>query len=287
MKSRQRTLRQQKLWWCAAHNTEMADTRYAPVAFVFSRMPAFIDCFAGNIERAKDALHQYLGSEKPNYWATRPEYVAELCKALSLSRDTWDQPELAVFVDLAERELSAAGVLVAQTMAAARSREAERLRLNRLPIEDGRSELALQREELALGGFRRSSSATNWPHVKMNEPVRVQIQATPGRYVVAFTVDPHGEFCALLPSDGDPPAKSESGVLLIPEASAQPMYPPDKADWHELVVAIGTILPDSRLSQVAFGGPLEISEIGCLVDHCELTAASGGALKRLFFHVAE
>ncbi len=287
MKPQPRTPRQQKLWWCSAHNIEMKHARNAPVAFVLSRMPTFLESYGDRIESAKNNLHQYLGSNKPGYWSTRPAIVAELCEALSLTRQTWEEPDIAVFVERAVQELAAKGILDLEAQVAVRSRQAEFARLSSLPIEDGRDQVALQRDELALGGFRRSPNETRWPHVRMSEPVRVQILLEPGNYVVAFTVDPHGEFCALLPSDGSPPVQSDSSVFLFPEASARPMYPPDKADWHELLVAIGPTAPELDLSQLAFGEPLAVTAIKQLVDHCEHTVASGGALKRLYFHVSE
>lgn len=281
MKSR--SLRRQKLWWCAEHNLAMREFQQMPVKYLLNHMPKFLKLFRGDHQRALDNLNQYLSSEKADYWRTRQGYIEELCDALGISIATWNCPDLSQFQTSAAAEYQALGLF--------REKHAHIIKtlideLRQLPVQDGAGVIRFDVESSrAMLAFRREARHPISRRLQGDDRVRICFHApTPGHGLL-FLLDPTDHCQIIAPTIYQPDTRVRDGVLYVPGLHEDKFYAPEKIGCYSLYAICLAEPLTQHLANTDGDRHLTDDGLRSLIHVCANQIDKGGRLYRTDFVV--
>lgn len=229
-------LRREKLWWCAENNAEMKVHSNAPAQHLLRNMPNYCKRFFDDMEKASNNLQQYLGSEKPDYWKNRLDYIRELSAAISLPVDIWNMSDFDQFRDAARMEYRRLGILREAASQQYESMYSLLTRLHSLKAKDGLGTIKFEVESNngAVLGFRRKLNTSKIQEFYDDDFVRIYFQPSLGGYALLFFIDPVNNCQIVAPTSHQNDTRILDGVFHVPTLSEPRFHPPEKKGWHHL-----------------------------------------------------
>ncbi len=281
--------RRQKLWWCTGNNTEIQVHRSAPAQYLLRNMPDFCKVFSDDMQRASDNLQQYLGSEKPGYWKSRPEYIGELCAAISLPVDVWNMSDFDQFRDAARTEYRRLGILGETASQQYESMYSLLARLHTLKAEDGHETINFDVESNngAILGFRRKLDAPKSQEFYDDDSVRIYFQPSQGDYALLFFIDPINNCQIVAPTSYQNDTTIHDGVFHVPALSDSKFHPPEKKGWHLLYALASHKKLTGAVSSTDGNSKLTPQEFEFLLEFTIKALEAGAVLYRLDFYVKD
>jgi hypothetical protein len=282
MKSR--SLRRQKLWWCAEHNLAMREFQQMPVKYVLNHMPKFLQLFRGDYQRALDNLNQYLSSENADYWKTRQDYVQELCDALGISITTWNCSDLSQFKTSAATEYQAQGIFTKKYAQTKKTLLVDELR--QLPVHDGAGIIRFDVESSSgMLAFRREARHPISRRLLGDDRVRICFHASTPGHGLLFLLDPTDHCQIIAPTIYQTDTQLRDGVLYVPGLHEDKFYAPEKMGCYRLYAITLAEPPTANLATTDGDRHLTDDDLRCLIDTCAEQIDNGSRLYRMDFLV--
>jgi len=282
MKSR--SLRRQKLWWCAEHNLAMREFQQMPVKYLLNHMPQFLKLFRGDHQRALDNINQYLSSDKANYWKTRQSYVQELCEALGISMTTWNCPDLSQFQTSAAAEYQTLGLFTEKHAHTIKTLLIDELR--QLPVHDGAGVLRFDVESTSSTlAFRREARHPISRRLQGDDRVRICFHASTAGHGLLFLLDPTDHCQIIAPTIYQTDTWVHDGVLYVPDLNEDKFYAPEKIGCYSLYAITLAEPLTKHLANTDGDRHLTDEDLRTLTDICANQIDKGSDLYRTDFLV--
>lgn len=276
----QTSLRRLKLRWCAEHNLAMRKFRSMPVQYLLNHMPDFLQASFQDRQRAQDKLEQYLSSKKATYWQNRPNFVAELCKALQLSLATWNSQDFTHFKTAATTDYQKHGLWANPSTMSEAHMDVNYLR--GLPTTDGTTAITLDVERRGLGiAFRRTTRHPISQRFYGDERVRIRFRPPEPGYGLLFLLDPAENCQMLAPTIYQVDTQLHQGVLHVPNLHEPAFSVPEKIGRHSLYAMVTPDQVKGDIAKTDGNAHLTKESLGRLIGICERCIESGGTLFRV------
>ncbi len=282
MKSR--SLRRQKLWWCAEHNLAMQEFQQMPVKYLLNHMPKFLKLFRGDHTRALDNLNQYLSSEKADYWKTRQGYVHELCEALGIPINIWNCSDLSQFKASAKVEYQARGLFIAKNIQTKKTLLIDELR--QLPVHNGEGVIRfdVDRSNAALA-FRRAARHPVGLRLQGDDRIRICFHASTAGHGLLFLLDPADHCQIIAPTIYQTDTRLRASVLYVPSLHEDKFYAPEKMGCYSLYAITLAEPVTENLATTDGDQHLTDDDLRKLIDVCTEHIDNGRRLYRTDFLV--
>lgn len=282
MKSR--SLRRQKLWWCAEHNLAMGEFSQMPVKYLLNHMPKFLQLFNGDHQRALDNLNQYLSSEKADYWKTRQSYVQELCDALDIPINIWNCSNFSQFKTSTKAEYQARGLFTSEYI-----QTKEKLlidELHQLPVHNGAGIIRFDVESRnAVLTFRREARHPISRRLLVDDRIRICFHASTPGHGLLFLLDPADHCQIIAPTIYQTDTRLHNAVLYVPSLHEDKFYAPEKIGCYSLYAITLAEPLTENLATTDGDQHLTNGDLGRLIDVCAKHIGSGSRLYRTDFLV--